>query len=114
MDQARNIFLVGFMASGKTSVGIALTRLSGWPLVDADDEIVRRSGKSIEMIFRDSGEDAFRKLEQLAIKDLCQKEGRIVAAGGGAFEQIQRGSLWSDPLSREFPSQISSGWFARN
>ena len=94
MDQARNIFLVGFMASGKTSVGIALTRLSGWPLVDADDEIVRRSGKSIEMIFRDSGEDAFRKLEQLAIKDLCQKEGRIVAAGGGAFlDEVNRSRM---------------------
>ena len=92
MDKARNIFLVGFMASGKTSVGIALTRLSGWPLVDADDEIVRWSGKSIEMIFRDSGEDAFRELERLVIKDLCQKEGRIVAAGGGAFLDEQNRS----------------------
>ncbi len=85
VDQVRNIFLVGFMASGKTSVGIALSRISGWPLVDADDEIERRSGKSIEVIFRDSGEDAFRELERMAISDLCQREGRIIAAGGGAF-----------------------------
>jgi shikimate kinase len=73
------------MASGKTSVGIALTQLSGWPLIDVDDEIVRRSGKSIEVIFQDSGEDAFREIERLAIKDICQKVGRIIAAGGGAF-----------------------------
>ena len=85
MDQVRNIFLVGFMASGKTSVGIALTRMLGWPLVDGDDEIVRRSGKSIEAIFRDSGEDAFRELERSAIAELCRQQGRIITAGGGAF-----------------------------
>ena len=59
-DQIRNIILVGFMASGKSSVGRALSRRCGWTHWDADDEIIARAGKPIADIFRDSGEDAFR------------------------------------------------------
>ncbi len=81
----RNIILVGFMASGKSSVGRALSRRCGWPRVDADDEIVARAGKPVADIFRDSGEDAFRKLERTVIGDLCEKSGHIIAAGGGSF-----------------------------
>ena len=85
MAPTRNIFLVGFMASGKTSVGRALSQATGWPLIDADDEIVFRAGKPIARIFEDSGEDAFRKLERTVIKDLCGAKGHIIATGGGAF-----------------------------
>ncbi len=81
----RNIILVGFMASGKTSVGRALAGRTGWPLVDADDEIVARAGKPIHHIFSEDGEPAFRELERRVIADLCAGEGRIIAAGGGAF-----------------------------
>ena len=84
-DQVRNIVLVGFMASGKSSVGRALSRRSGWPRVDADDEIVSRAGKPIADIFRDSGEDAFRDLERAVMKDLCHESGRIISGGGGSF-----------------------------
>lgn len=85
VDAVRNIFLVGFMASGKTTVGVALTRMLGWPLIDGDDEIVRQTGKSIETIFKESGEGAFRQLERSVINDLCSQQGRIIAPGGGAF-----------------------------
>ena len=84
-DQVRNIILVGFMGSGKSSVGRALTRRCGWPSVDADDVIVSGAGKPIADIFRDSGEDAFRELERAVMKDLCQKSGRIISGGGGSF-----------------------------
>jgi 3-dehydroquinate synthase len=73
------------MASGKTRVGRALSRLSGLPLVDADDEIVARAGKPIHQIFQDSGEAAFRYLERSVIRDLCSGPGKIIATGGGAF-----------------------------
>ena len=73
------------MASGKSSVGKALSRRSGWPRVDADDEIVSRAGKPIANMFRDSGEDAFRRLERSVIRDLCRESGRIISAGGGSF-----------------------------
>ena len=84
-DQVRNIILVGFMASGKSSVGRALSRRCGWPKVDADEEIVSRAGKPIAEIFRESGEDAFRELERAVVTDICAETGRIIAAGGGSF-----------------------------
>ena len=84
-EQVRNIILVGFMASGKSSVARALARRTGWPRVDADEEIVSRAGKPIADIFRDSGEDAFRELERTVTSDICEESGRIIAAGGGSF-----------------------------
>ena len=84
-DQARNIILVGFMASGKSSVGRSLSRQIGWPRVDADDEIVARAGKPIADIFRDSGEEAFRDLERGVMREICLEGGRIIATGGGSF-----------------------------
>ncbi len=84
-DQVRNIILVGFMGSGKSSVGRALSRRCGWPGVDADEVIVSRAGKPIADIFRDSGEEAFRELERTVMKDLCEKSGRIISGGGGSF-----------------------------
>ena len=84
-DEVRNIILVGFMASGKSSVGRALSRHLGWPRVDADEVIVARAGKPIADIFRDSGEDAFRELERAVMRDLCEESGRIIAGGGGSF-----------------------------
>ncbi len=81
----QNIILVGFMASGKSVVGQALSQITGMPLVDADDEIVNRAGKSIHCIFEDSGEAAFRELERSVIQNLCSRSGNVIAAGGGAF-----------------------------
>ncbi len=81
------------MASGKTSVGRALSNATGWPLIDADDEIVRRAGKPVAQIFVDSGEAAFRDIERSVITGLCQSRGRIVSAGGGAFVDAQNRSV---------------------
>ena len=85
MAPPRNIILVGFMASGKSHVGRLLSQHTGWPLVDADQEIVRRCGKPIPQIFEEEGEVAFRTMERSVIADLCGGSGRIIAAGGGAF-----------------------------
>ena len=98
MDSVRNIFLVGFMASGKTSVGRALSKATGWPFIDADDRVVRRAGKTIDQIFRDSGEPAFRALERSVFQELSRGENQIIAAGGGAFV---------DPRNRQL--MLSSG-----
>ena len=85
MAGPRNILLVGFMASGKTETGKALARITGWPLVDADAQIVARAGRPIDEIFRQEGEPAFRVLEAETVRELCAGSGRIIAAGGGAF-----------------------------
>lgn len=84
-DQVRNIILVGFMASGKSSVARAISRRCHWPRVDADEEIVARAKKPIVEIFKDSGEDAFRTLEREVVNDICSESGRIIAPGGGSF-----------------------------
>lgn len=80
-----NIFLVGFMATGKSAVGRILSKRLNRRFVDADKEIERRAGKTIPDIFREDGEDEFRRLETSVVRDLCSGNGRIVAAGGGAF-----------------------------
>lgn len=86
---SRNIILVGFMASGKTSVGRALAERTGWTLVDADDVIVTRAGKPIHRIFAEDREAAFRELERQVIADLCAEERQVIASGGGAFVDPQ-------------------------
>ena len=89
MTTPRNIILVGFMASGKTSVGRALSERTGWTLVDADDVIVARAGKPIHRIFSEDGEPAFRELERQVIADLCAGERQVIASGGGSFVSEQ-------------------------
>ena len=79
-----NIVLVGMPGCGKTTVGRELARLSGKPLADLDEEIVRRAGKSIPDIFREEGEAAFRELEAQVLADVCARSGQVIATGGGA------------------------------
>ena len=85
MSPPNNIILVGFMATGKSRVGRVLARRTGRPLADADAAIVQRAGQSIEQIFAEQGEAAFRALEKRVITELCAGSGKVIAAGGGAF-----------------------------
>ncbi len=84
-----NIVLVGMPGSGKTTVGKALSELSGKPFVDLDEEITRRAGRSIPEIFASEGEGVFRTLEHELLTEFCAKSGQIIATGGGAV-------LWSE------------------
>jgi shikimate kinase len=76
--------LIGYRATGKTSLARSLAVALGWDAMDADDEIERRAGKSIKRIFEEDGEPAFRDLEAEVVADLCQKEKLVLAPGGGA------------------------------
>jgi len=90
------VLLVGFMGSGKTSVGRALSRRLGWPFEDLDERIQARAGRTIEQIFRQSGEAEFRRAESAALRDLLSELGstpRVVALGGGAFVQMDNTEL---------------------
>ena len=82
-----NIILVGFMATGKSHVGRIIARMTNRRMTDLDEEIVRRSGKSIHRIFSEDGEIVFRHMERHAALTLCEGGGKIIAAGGGAFAQ---------------------------
>lgn len=79
----RNIVLVGFMGSGKTTVGKLLAGKTGMPLLDMDSMIVERAGKSINDIFADDGEPHFRALERALVQELAATEGHIISTGGG-------------------------------
>jgi shikimate kinase len=88
--ELQTVFLVGFMGAGKTSVGRALSLRLGLPFEDLDDRIQHREGKTIEQIFRESGEAEFRRAETAALRELLGELGsspRVVALGGGAFVQ---------------------------
>lgn len=79
----RNVLLLGFMASGKTTVGEALAERVGWPFLDFDQEIVRHAGRSVARIFEDDGEEAFRDLEGRIGTSLLGRREVVLAAGGG-------------------------------
>ena len=87
MAEPRRIVLVGFMGSGKTSVGQALAALLGWSFLDLDQLIEERAGRTILEIFRESGEPAFREAEREAAREAVRREACVIAAGGGAFAE---------------------------
>lgn len=76
--------LIGYRATGKTTLARLLAERLGWEWIDADVEIERRAGKSIRRIFAEEGEPAFRDLEAQVVADLCQRDKLVIAAGGGA------------------------------
>ncbi len=87
--------LIGYRASGKTTVGRLLASQLGRPFVDADAELERRSGRSISSIFATEGEEAFRDLEARTIRDLCRESPTAVLSTGGGviLRESNRGLL---------------------
>jgi shikimate kinase len=79
-----NIFLVGPMGAGKTSIGRQLAETLGMDFVDSDHEIEARTGASIPWIFDVEGEAGFRKREQAVIDELTRRKNIVLATGGGA------------------------------
>lgn len=84
MATPQNIFLVGPMGAGKSAVGRQLGRMLHLDFIDSDDEIEARTGVDIPFIFEKEGEEGFRQRESRVIDELTQKEGIILATGGGA------------------------------
>jgi shikimate kinase/3-dehydroquinate synthase len=80
-----NIALIGFSATGKTVVAQKVAEHLHWTFIDTDDEIVRLSGKTIPEIFKQDGEEKFRRLESQILKQACHKEQAVIATGGGAI-----------------------------
>ncbi len=77
------IFLVGYMASGKSTFGRLLAKEKGYSFIDLDDFIVAQEGITIAEIFQQFGEDGFREKERKALESVADMERVIVATGGG-------------------------------
>lgn len=80
-----NIFFVGLMGAGKTTVGRAVARRLGRPFFDSDHEIEARTGARIPVIFELEGEAGFREREAQVIAELTAREALVLATGGGAI-----------------------------
>jgi shikimate kinase len=86
----RAVFLVGFMASGKSRAGKELAQRLGWDFVDLDAQIEAREKRTIAELFRERGEPGFRAAETSALRELLTQSLRhnsVIALGGGAFVQ---------------------------
>jgi len=77
------IFLIGFMASGKTTIGEELAKEMGYQFIDLDYYIQKRHLKTIKQIFENKGEDHFRMIESEALREVAAIEGDYVIASGG-------------------------------
>jgi shikimate kinase len=85
MTRSENIYLVGLMGAGKTTIGRQLAKSLSVPFYDSDKAIEESTGVDIPTIFEFEGEEGFRDREQKMIKQLTQLEGIVLATGGGTI-----------------------------
>ncbi|MEW6995340.1 shikimate kinase AroK [Colwelliaceae bacterium MEBiC 14330] len=84
MAEKRNIFLIGPMGAGKSTIGREIADRLHLEFFDSDQEIERRTGADIAWVFDLEGEEGFRKREETVIEDLSEKQGIVLATGGGS------------------------------
>lgn len=95
----RNLYLSGFMAAGKSTVGKLLAARLNAPFYDTDALIAAKAGKPIPEIFKEDGEAAFRSLESGVLAEIAGRSGQVVSLGGGAVlsatnRDILKRGLW--------------------
>jgi shikimate kinase len=84
MKHPTNIFIIGPMGAGKSTIGKQLASILKLDFVDSDTEIQRRTGVDIPTIFEFEGEEGFRRREQAVVDELTQNDHQVLATGGGA------------------------------
>lgn len=85
MNPAPNLFFIGPMGAGKTTIGRRVAESLGLPFYDLDHEIETRSGAAIPLIFDVEGECGFRQREHALLEEFCSQRGIVLATGGGAI-----------------------------
>lgn len=112
----RNIYLMGFMCSGKTRVGLLLAGRLGMSFLDTDEWIINEAGMSISEIFEQFGEPHFRLLEKKAVLYAASMRNHVISLGGGAVMNedswktiIQSGST----ICLSYPPEIIDSRLAR-
>lgn len=84
-----NIFIVGLMGSGKTSIGKLLAKRTGRLFIDTDNEIIKESGMTITEIFNKFGENYFRDLEHKILSKVKSIENHVISTGGGVILKLK-------------------------
>jgi shikimate kinase len=87
------IFLIGFMGCGKSTIGKKLAKTLSCKFIDLDKYIERKTGESIQQIFKEKGEKYFRVLETESLMEICESDNLVIATGGGTpcfFDNMQR------------------------
>jgi shikimate kinase len=102
LPEIRRLVLVGFMASGKSTVGALLARRLDWEFVDVDGEVESREGTSVAEIFRTRGEAYFREAERRVAASLLERDRVVVGSGGGWGASARR--------LRELPAGTVTVW----
>jgi len=94
------VLLIGMMGAGKTTVGRALGQRFGWPYLDSDEEVRRRTGRTVPQLFAEQGEAAFRAEESAVLADACASTHPVVVsvAGGGVLDPENRRLLEASGL----------------
>ncbi|HLI17109.1 MAG TPA: shikimate kinase AroK [Rhodanobacteraceae bacterium] len=93
MNPSRNLFLIGPMGAGKSTIGRRLARHFGMPCIDLDAAVEERTGASVATIFEIEGESGFRRRESELLAELAQRDGIVLATGGGAVLMPQNRAL---------------------
>lgn len=83
MQPVRTVYIIGFMGSGKTTVGKRLAAGLRWKFIDLDERIESHLGMSIPEIFQQEGEEYFRKAESNVLRELDTGPGTVISTGGG-------------------------------
>lgn len=96
MSQRQNIVLIGFMGSGKSSIGRLIAQKFGFQFVDTDAVVVERAGRPIPEIFQRDGEEHFRTLETAALESLMHLRRCVIATGGGVILRERNRQLLSE------------------
>ncbi len=84
LKSKQNIVLIGMPGCGKSAIGKIVANEIGFEFIDTDEEIFKLIGKTPSEIINESGEKAFRDIESSVIFEVCKKQGRVIATGGGA------------------------------
>ncbi len=92
-NRPRNLILIGFMGTGKTTIGMRVARSLGFRFVDTDRLVVKMAGKSIPTIFSESGEEAFRALETEALRSCVGSSRLVISTGGGIVTREENRAL---------------------
>ncbi len=93
---SKNIALIGFSATGKSTIAKKIAEYLGWDSIDTDQEVVKLSGKSIPQIFKQEGEQVFRQLEVEALNKACLRKKVVISTGGGAILNPQSAGILSE------------------